>query len=203
MVTVFADIVCPFTHVGLRRMTERRDQIGSTEPPPGERVAARVGQRRTVGRARRRPSRSRRCGMMLRPTSSPVSTPTRSRATSVPALGLASLAYTLDLATGESVSLALRDARVRTGPGRQRPRTCCRRSPPRTDSTCARSTSSWCARNTRRGNGEVWSDRRTSSSTGRGTSVRRSTSRMTKTDSPSRSNPRSSTISRRARSAPR
>ncbi|MGZ4803623.1 MAG: DsbA family oxidoreductase, partial [Acidimicrobiia bacterium] len=30
MIEVFADISCPFTHVGLRRLIERRDQIGST-----------------------------------------------------------------------------------------------------------------------------------------------------------------------------
>jgi len=30
MVTVFADIVCPFTHVGLRRLTQRRDQFKSS-----------------------------------------------------------------------------------------------------------------------------------------------------------------------------
>lgn len=31
-VEVFADVVCPFTHVGLRRIAERRSQLGSSLP---------------------------------------------------------------------------------------------------------------------------------------------------------------------------
>lgn len=31
MIEVFADVSCPFTHVGLRRLIERRDQVGSNE----------------------------------------------------------------------------------------------------------------------------------------------------------------------------
>lgn len=30
MIEVFADVVCPFTHVGLRRLVERRHELGSS-----------------------------------------------------------------------------------------------------------------------------------------------------------------------------
>ena len=30
-IEVFADVACPFTHVGLRRLVERRDELGRTD----------------------------------------------------------------------------------------------------------------------------------------------------------------------------
>ena len=30
MIEVFADVVCPFTHVGLRRLVDRRDELGAS-----------------------------------------------------------------------------------------------------------------------------------------------------------------------------
>ena len=109
MVTVFADIVCPFTHVGLRRLTARRDQFGSSsrllvnawplewvngEPLAAAKAASEIEALRTD----------------VAPDLFTGFDPDTFPSTSVPALGLASLAYTLDLATGESVSLAMRDA---------------------------------------------------------------------------------------------
>ncbi len=114
MVTVFADMVCPFTHVGLRRLTERRTQLGSTRPMlvnawPLEWVngeplaAAKVAEEIEALRAS--------VASDLFAGFDPATFPS----TSIPALALASLAYTQDLATGEAVSLAIRDALFEQG----------------------------------------------------------------------------------------
>ena len=108
-VEVFADIVCPFTHVGLRRLSEQRhirrvslclrvkawplEWINGTPLAPDlltreiEALRARVAPDLFAG---------------FDPTLFPL--------TSIPAFGLAAAAYDLDDSTGAAVSLALRDA---------------------------------------------------------------------------------------------
>ena len=113
-IEVFADVVCPFTHVGLRRLTDRRDRSGSTasvrvrawplelvngEPLPVGLVAEEVEELRKhaapdlfVG---------------FDPTTFPSS--------ALPALALAAAAYRSDDQLGERVSLALRHALFEQG----------------------------------------------------------------------------------------
>jgi predicted DsbA family dithiol-disulfide isomerase len=113
-IEVFADIRCPFTHVGLRRFVERRDQLGRTglvrvrswplelvndEPLDpimiGEEVAALRAQ--------------------VAPDLFNGFDPSCFPSTSVPALMLAAAAYDDSLAAGEHVSLALRNALFEDG----------------------------------------------------------------------------------------
>ena len=114
MVTVFADVVCPFTHVGLKKLTELRDRLGSSRRLlvnawPLEWVngtpleAAKVAEEVAALRAEIAPDLFVGFDAGTFPR------------TSIPALALASLAYAHDLATGESVSLALRDALFEQG----------------------------------------------------------------------------------------
>jgi predicted DsbA family dithiol-disulfide isomerase len=102
MVEVFADVCCPFTHVGLRRFVEIREQLGrhdvglvvrawpleivNGEPLVASFVADEVAPdlfRRFV--------------------------PEQFPSTSLPALAVAAAAYRRSAATGEAVSLELRD----------------------------------------------------------------------------------------------
>ena len=109
MVTVFADLTCPFTHVGLRRLVVRRDEIKSRtrflvlawplewvngEPLDPEFAATEIAALRTE----------------VAPDLFRGFDPRTFPCTTLPGLALASLGYTVDLATGESVSRALRDA---------------------------------------------------------------------------------------------
>ena len=109
MVTVFAELTCPFTHVGLRRLVARRDEIASRarflvlawplewvngEPLDPAFAAMEIAALRTE----------------VAPDLFRGFDPQTFPRTSLPALALTSLGYTVDLATGESVSLALRDA---------------------------------------------------------------------------------------------
>jgi len=114
VVTVFADVVCPFTHVGLRRLTQFRDQLGSSrrllvnawplEWVNGEPLAAaKVAEEVAALRA------------MVAPDLFVGFDADTFPRTSISALALASLAYTSDLVTGEAVSLALRDALFEQG----------------------------------------------------------------------------------------
>ncbi len=108
-IEVYADIVCPFTHVGLRRLHDVRAARGSTaavrvrawplELVNGAPVAADLVAREIDG---------------LRTEVAPdlfggFRAATFPR-TSMPAFGLAAAAYQLDESVGEAVSLALRDA---------------------------------------------------------------------------------------------
>lgn len=109
MIEVFADVACPFTHVGLRRFVERRRELGRDDTTlvvrawPLEIVnghpldAAFIAEEIDVIRAQ------------LDGTLFAQFTETAFPASSLPALSLAAAAYDQDLATGETVSLALRD----------------------------------------------------------------------------------------------
>ena len=112
-IEVFADIVCPFTHVGLRRLSEAR----------------RGRERRrwyVCERGRSSGSTALRCTQISSPTRSPPARAGRARLvrrlrsgdvprTSIPAFGLAAAAYAVDDLTGEVVSLAFRDALFERG----------------------------------------------------------------------------------------
>jgi predicted DsbA family dithiol-disulfide isomerase len=114
IIEVFADMVCPFTHVGLRRLSEARRTAGRPiavrvrawplESINGKPLAADLVSREIEG---------------LRETVAPELfagfDPDTFPETSIPAFGLAAAAYALDDTTGESVSLALRDALFEEG----------------------------------------------------------------------------------------
>lgn len=109
MVEVFADVCCPFTHVGLRRFVEIREQLGRhdvglvvrawpLEIVNGEPlVASFVAEEVEVLRRRVAPDLFRRF------------VPEQFPSTSLPALAVAAAAYRQSAATGEAVSLELRD----------------------------------------------------------------------------------------------
>ena len=109
VIEVFADVGCPFTHVGLRRFVERRTVLGRDDVVlhvrawPLEVVNGRpldpafIGEEVAEIRAQAAPD------MFVGFTEA--SFP----ASSLPALTLAAAAYGHDLRTGERVSLALRD----------------------------------------------------------------------------------------------
>ncbi|MGZ4737049.1 MAG: DsbA family oxidoreductase [Acidimicrobiia bacterium] len=114
MIEVFADISCPFTHVGLRRLIERRDQIGSTavvhvkawplelvngEPLSGPLVAEKVVALRS----------------QVAPDLFRGFDPDHFPATTLPAMALEAAAYRRSPEVGERVSLALRDALFEEG----------------------------------------------------------------------------------------
>jgi len=109
VIEVFADVVCPFTHVGLRRFVVRRAELGrhdvtlrvrawpleivNGQPLDPHFVAEEIEEiRRQVA-----------------PTLFRGFTAAAFPSSSLPALTLAAAAYAEDLASGEQVSLALRD----------------------------------------------------------------------------------------------
>jgi 2-hydroxychromene-2-carboxylate isomerase len=110
VVEVYADVLCPFTHVGLRRLVARRTELGRTTPVllvhawPLEVVngeplaAATVEEEVAVIRARVAPDLFRGFDESRFPS------------TSLPALALAARAYRAGADAGERCSLALRDA---------------------------------------------------------------------------------------------
>lgn len=114
MIEVFAELSCPFTHVGLRRFVARRADIGSDvrlrvkawplewvngDPLTPDFVAEEI----SALRAQVAPDLF---GGFDRATFP---------ATTLPALAVTSLAYSVGLAVGEAVSLALRDALFERG----------------------------------------------------------------------------------------
>ena len=113
-VEVFADIVCPFTHVGLRRLSEARR---GRETSPVVRVRAwplewlngvpldpdMVAHEIDALRAQVAPDMFAGFDAATFPR------------TSIPAFGLAAAAYAVDDLTGEVMSLALRDALFERG----------------------------------------------------------------------------------------
>ena len=109
VIEVFADVACPFTHVGLRRFVDRRAELGrddvtlrvrawpleivNGQPLDPHFIAEEIDDiRRQVAPA---------LFQGFTEAAFPVS--------SLPALTLAAAAYDENLATGEQVSLALRD----------------------------------------------------------------------------------------------
>jgi predicted DsbA family dithiol-disulfide isomerase len=110
VVEVFADVVCPFTHVGLRRVVAERSRRGRDlegilvrawplELVNGEAVSP-VLIAEEVAELRRQVAPDLFAGF------DPAAFP----ATALPALRLACRAYRMDARTGEQVSLALRTA---------------------------------------------------------------------------------------------
>ena len=115
MIEVFADIVCPFTHVGLRRLVERRAAAGRTvpvlhvrawplelvngEPLVGDFVAEEVAALREE----------------VAPDLFGGFDAARFPSTSLPALTMVAAAYRRDVQLGEHVSLRLRDALFEEG----------------------------------------------------------------------------------------
>lgn len=109
VVEVFADLGCPFTHVGLRRFTERRAELGRSDvhllvrswpleivngsPMDAEFIAEEVVDIRDA----------------VAPDLFAGFTAATFPATSIAGLALAGAAYRRDVATGEAVSLELRD----------------------------------------------------------------------------------------------
>lgn len=115
MIEVYADIACPFTHVGLRRVAGRRAELGRDDVTlrvwswPLELVngapldAHFIAEEIDVLRRSVAPD--------LFVGFDPAAFP----ATSLPAMDLARAAYSVDAATGERVSLALRTALFEEG----------------------------------------------------------------------------------------
>jgi predicted DsbA family dithiol-disulfide isomerase len=114
VIEVFADVRCPFAHVGLRRVVERRRELGADfalhvrawplelvngEPLDAEHVAGSV----------------RALQDQVVPDLFSGFDPRRFPATSLPALELAAAAYDVDVRTGERASLAIRDALFEEG----------------------------------------------------------------------------------------
>jgi predicted DsbA family dithiol-disulfide isomerase len=114
VIEAFADVACPFTHVGLHRLTDRRNGMRSRavvvvkawplelvngQPIAVETVAEEVAELRA----------------QVSPDLFTGFDPTRFPGTSLPALGLATAAYRMDAHLGERVSLALRDALFERG----------------------------------------------------------------------------------------
>jgi predicted DsbA family dithiol-disulfide isomerase len=109
VIEVFADVACPFTHVGLRRFVERRTELGRTdvilrvrawpleivngEPLDAHFIAEEVDDIRR----------------QIAPTLFERFTVGSFPATSIPALALAAAANDTGLAVGERISLVLRD----------------------------------------------------------------------------------------------
>ena len=109
-IEVFADVGCPFTHVGLRRFAERRDadpaladvrlrvrswplELVNDAPLDPDFIAEEVDEIRE----------------QVAPDLFAGFDPAAFPATGLPAMALAAAAYRDDVATGEAVSLALRD----------------------------------------------------------------------------------------------
>ena len=114
MIEVFADVVCPFTHVGLRRLVDRRDELGSSavlrvrawplelvngEPLAADVVAEEVEELRD----------------QVAPDLFRGFDPSQFPASSLPAMTLADAAYRRSARLGERVSLALRHALFEEG----------------------------------------------------------------------------------------
>ena len=108
-IEVYADVACPFAHVGLRRFVERRRELGRTDVL----IRVRAWPLELVNDAPHDPRAMAEEVEQIREqvasdlfvdfdeASFPRST--------IPAMTLASAAYDKDLATGEAVSLQLRD----------------------------------------------------------------------------------------------
>ncbi len=108
-IEVFADVSCPFTHVGLRRLVDLRSQLGRQDvqlhvrawpleivnghPLDPEFIAEEVDDIRE----------------QVAPDLFTGFAPSAFPATSLPALALVAAAYERDLGTGEEISLTLRD----------------------------------------------------------------------------------------------
>lgn len=108
-IEVFADVVCPFTHVGLRRFNDVARARGVQRP-----IRIRAWPLELINGAPLDADHAAREIDALREKVAPdLFTGFDARtfpSTSVPAFGLAAAAYAIDDTRGEAVSLALRDA---------------------------------------------------------------------------------------------
>ena len=113
-IEVFADVVCPFTHVGLRRLSEAR-RVREVSPP----MRVRAWPLEWINGAPLDPALAGMEIAALREQVAPdlfagFDAATFPR-TSLPAFGLVAAAYAVDDVTGETVSLAVRDALFEQG----------------------------------------------------------------------------------------
>jgi len=113
-IEVFADVMCPFTYVGLRRLT---DEISARDLAVAIRV--RAWPLELINRAPLTPGHAAREIEALRGSVAPDLFGGFDAATfpntSIPAFGLAAAAYAVDDATGLAVSLAVREALFERG----------------------------------------------------------------------------------------
>ena len=110
VIEVFADVVCPFTHVGLKRLVAYRDEMGRDDV--GLRVHA-WPLELVNGEALSRELLTEEIAELRASVASDLFTGFDSALfpmTSLPALALANRAYGISTRCGELVSLALRDA---------------------------------------------------------------------------------------------
>jgi predicted DsbA family dithiol-disulfide isomerase len=114
-IEVFAEITCPFTHVGLRRLVEERRRRGMNGPQlivrawPLERVN---GEPLDPGLAAKEISALR---AEVAPDLFAAFDPAHFPTTSIAAFGLSAAAYRVGPAIGEGVSLAIRNALFEEG----------------------------------------------------------------------------------------
>jgi predicted DsbA family dithiol-disulfide isomerase len=110
VVEVFADVVCPFSHVGLRRVVARRTELGRSEPVlrvrawPLELVNGAPLDRDAIAQ------HVDELHEQVAPDLFRGFDPNAFPGSSLPAIALASTAYDLGDVVGERVSLAVRDA---------------------------------------------------------------------------------------------
>jgi predicted DsbA family dithiol-disulfide isomerase len=115
VVEVFADVVCPFAHVGLRKFVARRNELGRSRPLlrvrawPLEIVNSKpfdpASVARNVAELRRQ----------VTPDLFEHFSPSAVPATSLPAFALVADAYAVDDELGETLSLAVRTALFEEG----------------------------------------------------------------------------------------
>lgn len=109
VIEVFADVVCPFTHVGLRRFVQRRAALGRTDV----RLFVRAWPLEIVNGHPLDPhvtaDRIAEIRRQVAPTLFAGFNESTFPATSAPALALAAAANATSLAVGEQVSLRVRD----------------------------------------------------------------------------------------------
>ena len=121
VIEVFADVGCPFTHVGLRRFVQRREQAGRSDV----RLRVRAWPLEIVNGAPLDPDLIAEEVEDLRHTVAPDLfagfAPERFPATSLPAMALAAAAYQQDLDLGLVVSLELRSQLFEQGLDISRP----------------------------------------------------------------------------------
>lgn len=114
-IDVFADVMCPFTHVGLLRFVERRQGSGR----PDLRLHVHAWPLEVINGKPLDPGHVADEVDLLRGDAAPDLFAGFDRAafptTSLPAFALAAVAYERDVATGEQVSLDLRDALFERG----------------------------------------------------------------------------------------
>ena len=108
VIEVFADVVCPFAHVGLRRWIERRDELGRTDV----RLRVRAWPLELINGTAMDPAAVALKAADLRAQVAPTLfagfDPARFPATSLPALALTHAAYRQSLEAGEAAALRLR-----------------------------------------------------------------------------------------------